>query len=221
VKQDSAAEAALCRSGLYVLLARTLSFPQPELHHEAVSGRLHHRIGEALEGLPYRLAMGPSRDWRPVGDYEAFQSEYIRLFEVGPQGRAICPLHSGHHGSDRLHTMEELVRFYNYFGLRMTPGRMPDHVTVELEFMHYLAHQEAEARQSGGDRESYLRAQRDFLERHLNNWWPLAVAAIEGQRPQRFYRSLMTLIRRFLAAEGGHVASALSAGPSSSKGRCA
>jgi DMSO reductase family type II enzyme chaperone len=212
VKQPSAAAAALGRSGLYALLARALAFPQPEFHQETVSGRLRHRIAEALEGLPYRLAAGSLRDWLPVSDYEAFQSEYIRLFEVGPRGHALCPLYSGHYGSDRLRTMEELVRFYNYFGLRITPGLMPDHVTVELEFMHYLTHQEAQARQTGGDRESYLRAQRDFLERHLNGWWPLAVAATRRQRPQRFYRSLMALILRFLAAERGHLASALRSG---------
>jgi DMSO reductase family type II enzyme chaperone len=212
VKEASAAAAALSRSGLYVLLARALTFPQPEFHQESVSGRLRDRIAEALGGLPYRLAVGPSRDWHPTSDYEAFQSEYIRLFEVGPRGHALCPLYSGHYASDRLHTMEELVRFYNYFGLRITPGLMPDHVTVELEFMHYLAHQEAQARQSGGDRESYLRAQRDFLERHLNGWWPLALAATKSQRPQRFYRSLMALVLRFLAAERGHLASALRSG---------
>jgi len=212
VKEASAAAAALSRSGLYVLLARALAFPQPEFHQESVSGRLRDRIAEALEGLPYRLAVGPSRDWHPTSDYEAFQSEYIRLFEVGPRGHALCPLYSGHYASDRLHTMEELVRFYNYFGLRITQGLMPDHVTVELEFMHYLAHQEAQARQSGDDRESYLRAQRDFLERHLNGWWPLALAATQRQRPQRFYRSLMTLVLRFLAAERGHLASALRSG---------
>ena len=214
MKQASAAAATLGRSGLYALLARALAFPQPEFHQETVSGQLRHRVAEALEGLPYRLAVGPSRDWRPTSDYEAFQSEYIRLFEVGPRGHALCPLYSGHYGSDRLHTMEELVRFYNYFGLRITPGLMPDHVTVELEFMHYLAHQEAQAWESGGDTGSYLRAQRDFLERHLNGWWPLAVAATQRQRPQpqRFYRSLMTLVLRFLAAERSHLASALRGG---------
>ncbi len=209
MKQDSAAEAARSRSDLYLLLARALAFPQPEFHQEALDGRLRGRIGEALQELPYRVATGPRRDWRPVGDYDSFQSEYIRLFEVGPRGHALCPLYSGHYGRDRLHTMEELMRFYNYFGLRITPGLMPDHVTTELEFMHYLAHQEAEARQSAGDLGSYQRAQRDFLERHLSGWWPLVLTATQRQRPQRFYRALMALTLRFLAAERRHLASAL------------
>lgn len=209
MKQDSAASVALSRSGLYLLLARSLAFPQTEFHEDAVSGRLRDRLAEARGGLPYRLAMGPSRDWQATGDYDAFQSEYIRLFEVGPRGRALCPLYGGHYGRDRLRTMEELVRFYNYFGLRIAPRLMPDHVTVELEYMHYLAHQEAEARQDRGDTESFLRAQKDFLERHLCKWWPLALAAVEQHRPQRFYRSLMTLVRRFLIADHSHLASVL------------
>ncbi len=209
MKQDSAAAAALSRSGLYLLLARALAFPQPEFHQDAVSGRLRDRIAEALDGLPYRLAIGPSRHWQAADNYDAFQSEYIRLFEVGARGHALCPLYSGHYGRDRLRTMEELVRFYNYFGLKIGPGLMPDHVTVELEYMHYLSHQEAEARQNGGDTDSFLRAQKDFLERHLCKWWPLALAAVERQRPQRFYRSLMTVIQRFLLADRRHLASVL------------
>ncbi|MEE8385599.1 MAG: hypothetical protein V3S01_06765, partial [Dehalococcoidia bacterium] len=102
MKEASSEEAALSRSGFYVLLARALTFPQPDFHQECVSGRFRERIAEALEGLPYRLAVGPSRDWRPTGDYDAFQSEYIRLFEVGPRGHALCPLYSGHYASDRL-----------------------------------------------------------------------------------------------------------------------
>ena len=212
MKQASAAEAARSRSELYILLARALAFPQPEFHEEAVDGRLRQRIDEALQELPYRVAAGPSRGWSPVGDYESFQSEYIRLFEVGPRGHALCPLHSGHYGRNRVKTMEELVRFYNYFGLRITPGLMPDHVTTELEFMHYLSDHEAEAGQTGGDVESYQRAQRDFLKRHLNRWWPLALTAAQRQRPQRFYRSLMNLMLRFLAAERRHLTSVLRGG---------
>ncbi len=209
MKQGSAPAAALGRSGLYLLLARALAFPQPEFHGDAVSGRLRDRIGEAVDGLPYRLAMGPSRGWQATGDYDAFQSDYIRLYEVGPRGRASCPLYGGHYGSDRLRTMEELVRFYNYFGLKTAPSLMPDHVTVELEYMHYLAHEEAQARQEEGETESLLRAQKDFLERHLCKWWPLALAAAEKQRPPRFYRSLMTLVQRFLESDRSHLASAL------------
>jgi DMSO reductase family type II enzyme chaperone len=203
----SEAGAASARSRLYLLLARSFAFPEPDFHREALEGELAHRISEAAAGLPYPLVVGSG--WRPAGDYESFQSEYVRLFEVGPRGRAPCPLHSGHYTRDRLRTMEELVHFYNYFGLRTTPGLMPDHFTAELEFMHYLAHKEAEALEDSGDVDSFRRAERDFLERRLLSWWPTAAAAVGRQRPQQFYRSLTSLTRRFLTAERSHLSSAL------------
>ncbi len=128
---------------------------------------------------------------------------------MGNRGRASCPLYSGHYTADRLRAMEELVRFYNFFGLRLAPGLMPDHLVVELEFMHYLAFKEAEA---GGDAASFRRAQRDFLERHLTNWLPRLSATLKAERPVPFYRSLVGLTNRFLAADRAHLIGALNGG---------
>src|SRR4030065_69651 len=79
---------------------------------------------------------------------------------VGPAGEPPGSLVAGHHERDRLRVMEELVRFYDFFGLGLAPGTMPDHLTAELDFMHFLTFREAEAVREGGDRESYLRAER-------------------------------------------------------------
>ncbi len=127
------------------------------------------------------------------------------MFEVGGRGGAPCPLYGGHYARDRLRTMEELVRFYNFFGLRLSPGLMPDHLTVELEFMHYLTFKEAEARAAGGDVESYLRAQKDFLDRHLVSWLPQLAAKLRQQRPAPFYRALGGLAARFVECERRYV----------------
>lgn len=204
------AKAARSRSRVYSLLSLALAFPEPEAHQEALTGRLRRRIAQALDDLPYRVAAGRARDWQPVADYDSFQSEYIRLFEVGPRGHPTCSLLGGHYSRDRPHTMEELVRFYNYFDLRVAPGLVPDHATVQLEFTGHLAEEEASAVASAGDAESFRRAQRDFLGRHLLAWWPAATAAVQRHRSQRFYGALIELTGRFLAAEQCHIASVLS-----------
>ncbi len=61
-------------------------------------------------------------------------------------------------------TMEEAVRFYNHFGLSMAddPRELPDHLTTEVEFLHFRAFRAAEALTAGGDAGPYLRAERDF-----------------------------------------------------------
>ncbi|HEU4759461.1 MAG TPA: molecular chaperone TorD family protein [Dehalococcoidia bacterium] len=198
------------RSDLCALLSRSFAFPQQPFHADLLEGRWLDELSGLLEALPYRLDRGAAGAWRVPEDYERFQSEYIRLFEVGGRGGAPCPLYSGHYAGDRLRAMEELVRFYSFFGLSLSPGLMPDHVTVELEFMHFLSFQEIEAKQTGEDQASYLRAQRDFLQRQMASWWPLLSAAVKRQRPLPFYRSLVALTGRVLDAERSYLERALS-----------
>lgn len=63
---------------------------------------------------------------------------------------------------------EELLRFYHFFGLtRSVQAVMPDHISVELEFMQVLAMLEAAALVRGEEVTSLMKAQRDFLSRHL------------------------------------------------------
>jgi len=208
-RQETGEAAAEVRSRLYACLSRAFAFPQPEFHRDVVEGRWLPAAAGLVHALPARVAVGPAGAWRAPADYDHFQSEYIRLFEVGARGSAACPLLSGQYGTDRLRSMEELVRFYNFFGLHISPGMMPDQVTVELEFMHFLAFREAEAREDGGDVGSYLRAQRDFVQRQLAGWWPLLTAALKGQRPLPFYRSLVGLAGRFFDAERTYLQRAL------------
>ena len=42
-------------------------------------------------------------------------------------------------------SMEEVIRFYNYFGLKLSDERRipPDHLATELEFLHYLTFRQA------------------------------------------------------------------------------
>src|SRR3990172_870421 len=102
---------------------------------------------------------------------EVLQQGYVSTFEVGI-GRPYCPLYEGSHRSGRIKLMEDLVRFYEHFGLIARPGDHPDHLSAELEFMHYLAFKEAAALAHVGPVPDLQRAQRDFLDRHLCKWLP-------------------------------------------------
>jgi len=80
-----------------------------------------------------------------------------------------CSLREGTYaGGDQSALFEELMRFYNFFGLgRNEQGEMPDHLSVEFEFMHFLNFQESKAGDDPVVLQSLTRAQRDFVERHL------------------------------------------------------
>lgn len=80
-----------------------------------------------------------------------------------------CSLWEGAYvAQDRSGLFEELARFYDHFGLaRAASAELPDHIAVELEFMHFLTHLEHEMHRRGGIDGGLRLAQRDFLSRHL------------------------------------------------------
>jgi DMSO reductase family type II enzyme chaperone len=188
---------------MYFLLSLGLSFPDDRFHGSLLADPRQERLAEAAAGLPHLLRLS-ALDWTVPAACEDFQSDYIRLFDVGPSGQPPCPLHSGHYVRDRLRHMEILVRFYNFFGLRTAPGLLPDHATVQLEFMHYLTGTEHEA-ETPGKLHSIKRAEHDFLRSHLRNWWPSLAGRLQQQNPPPFYRSLVALTDRFLAADAEYL----------------
>lgn len=193
---------AASRSRVYQLLAMTFSFPDAEFFESIRDGTLAAALHEACAGLPYAFA-APLEALRTVeGSAEDFESEYIRIFDVGT-GSPPCPLYGGTYGGDRMQTMEDAVRFYDYFHLHLSEKRreLPDHITTELEFLHYLTFREAELLQRGADPSSLRRAQRDFLARHLCQWVPKMEAKLARQTTHPFFPALVHCAAAFFAAD--------------------
>jgi len=93
---------------------------------------------------------------------------YMESFDQAISKKA-CSLYEGSYNTAERNTLfEELLRFYSFFGLHRTEeAELPDHLGVELEFMHYLSFLEYNALQRGEDILGLQRAQKDFLERHV------------------------------------------------------
>jgi putative dimethyl sulfoxide reductase chaperone len=160
----------------------------------------------ACQSLSYAAPRTAVVEVHPNG-LEDLQVAYTGLFDAGPGG-VPCSLYGGHYESDRLRVMEEALRFYDFFGLRFERGSglFPDHIIVQLEFMEYLAMPPA-----GVDLASALRAQRDFLQRHLLRWVPQLARGMEGREAPAFFRELVAFSESFLAADALYVRAALAA----------
>jgi DMSO reductase family type II enzyme chaperone len=181
------------RSSVYAVLSSAYSFPDASLYADAKDGHLEEQLASALRQLPYRLR-NSDLAWKLPDTYDEMQSEYIRLFQIGGRRGPPCPLHAGHYTRDRSRTLQNLIRFYNYFGFRVTECVMPDHLAVQMEFMSELA--------AGGvaEQASSQRAQRDFLQSHLG-WTEMLCGRVAKAGPHPFYRSLTVLTGRFIAAD--------------------
>jgi DMSO reductase family type II enzyme chaperone len=192
---------AAARSYLYRLLADGFVYPDRDQFEVLQTGRYREDAAEACRVLSYDL--GPALDGLVAsGDYTAFQAEYLRLFEVG-LGIPPCPLYGGIYRGGRKAVMEELTRFYNFFGLSIEEGagELPDHLTTELEFMHFLAFKELAALQRSDDATSYRRAQADFLERQLASWLPALDTRLQGLGSPPFYAALISVTNAVVQGE--------------------
>lgn len=152
-------------AGLYGLFARAFDYPD-KTFWECVEGRpLGDTHGAALaEWAPLEMTTGTigrrSQDER--------EAEYFSAFEEGvPAYEGLCRAEEGRDG-----ILEDLLRFYHYFGLKLNERHrdFPDSFVTELEFMGYLVQLERMAAERGGDVSSLQRAQRDFLGRHVTIW---------------------------------------------------
>ncbi len=198
--------AAAGRSRLYQSLSQAILFPGEEFREAVAAGELRDALASDLDALPFAVDADLPALADALGSYTDFQTEFIRLFEVGV-GSPPCPLYGGLYLGGRRNVMEECTRFYNFFGLSSggTSRELPDHLSVQLEFLHFLSFQEVAALQQDGDVDSYRRAQRDFLSRQVASWTPKLAQRVRGSEPPAFYRALGELIASFCRDDVGYL----------------
>ncbi len=120
------------------------------------------------------------------------QGEYVSLFLVDPRGVPCPPYESAYWDSARWPVgwlLAQVEKEYAAVGLAPSPDLrdMPDHVSVEMEFIAVLCGREAEAwkKQEIGEAIGALRVEKSFLDSHLTAWFPsfarrLLMAGSEG-----------------------------------------
>ncbi len=99
----------------------------------------------------------------------------------------------------------EVKKFIETTGLEYASGfsGLPDHISVELDFMLKLTEWEADkwSNQDKKNAEYCLRIQRMFLEAHLLCWAPAFCDAVMDSADMAFYRSMAEFLKVFLAME--------------------
>ncbi len=145
---------------------------------------------------------------------DALVLEFTRLF-IGP-GRHISAhesifveVDSGAGGLWGAKTVE-VKKFIETAGLDYEAGftGIPDHVSVELEFMQKLAEWEADKwiQEDRKSAEYCLSVQRMFLGEHLLCWIPQLCGAILDQAELPFYRAMAELTNNYMEFERQSIA---------------
>lgn len=149
----------------------------------------------------------------PESDFEALKVEHARLF-IGPFKLLAPPF-----GSVYLETGGALMgestvdvrRRYREAGLDLALKEVPDHISIELEFMHFLACKEAQAVHDGdaSGADACRGKQKAFLSDHLGRWISEFAERIAEHASSGFYRKLGAAIKAFIPSD----LKALEAGP--------
>ncbi len=202
---------AAARSVVYRIFAELFEYPNDALAAAIASGEPVARLREALACVDPALVVGV--DWEALGNAagsgepdDNLAVQYTRLFDVGVPGPP-CPLYGGLYASERMKTMEEALRFYRHFALATSPSQkeLPDHLTVELEFLHFLTFKEVECLAGAGDPGPFRRAQRDFIARHPGRWVPELCERLNKHDSSAFFRELAAALRAFLVHDAAAI----------------
>lgn len=195
------------------LISRGLAYPDESLHSQVHSGEFARGVYEALQAIgagPQILALAQglqkaseSLPTAPVGMAE----EYTYLFERG----ARCPPYGSSYtvqqGLGLGREMADVASLYALFGLQIgeTQKELPDHASVEWEFLSFLYAKEAYALQQGwGERAQICQEVRHcFLQEHLGRWFSAFAQRVQKYGRHPFYPALVCLGNAFLESEIG------------------
>ena len=171
---------AMARAEMYAGLSRLLASPEQAiatawLDHVTIVERLL-MADEALSTEGNRIAelfaLSQAADLEESAESIAASvgASYGALFEVGDRGPPLAIREELAPGANAA-AKEEVARFYEHFGYRLGDDYAwrPDHLSVLLEFMHFLSWHESQSPDAALV-QGLRAAQRDFCQRHLA-WW--------------------------------------------------
>ncbi len=141
-------------------------------------------------------------------DLERHKVDYSRLF-LGPFKLLAPPYGAVYLENGKFMSYSTLVvrDLYEQEGLDIVLKDSPDHISVELEFMYFLALKETKARENS-DLEEATRLydkQTSFLQIHLGRWIRPFAHNIEKNAQTEFYKALGLATKNFVLEDLGRL----------------
>jgi TorA maturation chaperone TorD len=201
----------------YIALARHRSniygFLATVYRQEITSDLLHQINDPQFLGILSDIGLEGIDDFLQNPENELLEDlavEYARLF-LGP-GKHVSPHESVHHQRDDGQwgnlwgaSTAEVKKFIETTGLGYSDDfkGIPDHITVELEFMQQLTLREEQAwmNADADAAVSCRQTEKKFIEGHLVRWIPDFCKNVMQQAELPFYRALAALTRSFIEFE--------------------
>ena len=192
-KAAPAVDRALCRSKLYLLVSWGYLYPEDDEFLDYLqSGEFVEDGRAALEGLRKELRnlggqetedrlKAVAAHFDAIEEWISSEGENWNVQDLRDEHRRVfsnvialdCPPYETLFGNDHVfgqsYVMGDIAGFYSAFGLQLSPDihERLDHLSVELEFMHYLSYKESYAiLHDGGEKlKTVFEAEKKFVKR--------------------------------------------------------
>jgi len=201
---------AAIREDVYRLLAACYYSPTPVLSDE----RCCETLAALLSGLAPEAAAHAAEAAQMLAaqSIETVAVEHARLF-MGPF-HLVAPPYGSYYLDDNQTVMgdstAEVEAFYHACGLHLADDfhELPDHITVELEFISFLAFSQRQAAASADDAElrRLVVLQREFLGKYLMPWLEPFTAAVINDGEAPFYQAIARCTAAFVTADNAALA---------------
>src|SRR5215467_524337 len=229
IKDSPAVERALNRSKLYLLLSWSLLYPEDDEFLDYLQcGEFVEDGRAALDALQTALDnLGGERAKQKIGllrkHFDHIErlvgSECVnwQLSDLQAEHRRVfsnvitldCPPYETLFGNDHVfaqsQVMGDIAGFYRAFGVELSQDihERLDHLSVEFEFMHFLAYKESYSRcHDGADKtQIVLDAQKKFVKNHIGRWVPLFCRMLVKKASTGFYKHIADLMAEWMDFE--------------------
>jgi DMSO reductase family type II enzyme chaperone len=204
-RAEKAARRALARSDVYRLLSEALAYPTAD----SMAARRDHDLLHAQQAssLPERVAalLAALAEHTRDADTSHLQSQHRRIFShvVSTDCPPCETLYTARHVFQETADLSDIAGFYRAFGLQLAEKERPDHITVELEFMHFLTYKEAYAFSHHGPAKARLcrEAERKFVRDHLGRWGTRFAQRLAQKAGGGYYGCVASLLETYLPTE--------------------
>ena len=157
------------RADLYELLAETLAGVPDWLLEPVQSWPLYETAAALATASPAAARAVGQLASVPAEDSGQRRVRYDRLFAGPGEPRFWLNESAYREGSILGASTTAVGRLYQAAGLEIVGAELPDHASVELGFLAYLANQQE---QGGGEQITWRQLERLFIKRHAGNWLP-------------------------------------------------
>lgn len=200
--QKESTDLALARKNMYGFLSRIfLSEPTMEIVEKVRNPEFLSNLSD----MEFYGALGHFNTFSEGfnGDIDNLAADYSKLFIIPDKKYYVTPYESVFLTGmlSQAPTMK-VKRIYDKNGLEISQDfdDFPDHIGIELEYMHFLCNTEAENWNSNRIEElkKCLTNEKEFLEKHLGVWVRNLGEKILNKSENDFYKGIAELLTAFI-----------------------